>query len=188
MCLLGRIVCKWDVEVWVVVVVHVVCVPQRFFVDHVMRRTTFIDPRVPRAAAAGPYSPLPAPRRRPARDPPVGCRSHTSFCVLVFGSFYLDTPRRIYLLLKNAGRLTPRDLLLPVSERLIILIALKTEYLPCIAFILSFWYFGTVDSTMVAYTSISGRVFITIRSSKERWHMANILFSVLIILLVTMKV
>ncbi|KAJ8722435.1 hypothetical protein PYW07_003615 [Mythimna separata] len=45
---------------------------KRFFVDHVMRRTTFIDPRVPRAAAAaGPFSPLLPTRRRPAIEPPA---------------------------------------------------------------------------------------------------------------------
>ncbi|CAH0721978.1 unnamed protein product, partial [Brenthis ino] len=38
---------------------------KRFFVDHVMRRTTFIDPRLPRAPQAGPFSPLLPPRRRP---------------------------------------------------------------------------------------------------------------------------
>ncbi|CAG9114900.1 unnamed protein product [Plutella xylostella] len=38
---------------------------KRFFVDHVMRRTTFIDPRLPKAPAAGPFSPLLPQRRRP---------------------------------------------------------------------------------------------------------------------------
>ncbi|KAI5641706.1 WW domain-containing protein [Phthorimaea operculella] len=38
---------------------------KRFFVDHVMRRTTFIDPRLPRAPTAGPFSPLLPQRRRP---------------------------------------------------------------------------------------------------------------------------
>ncbi|XP_063378393.1 E3 ubiquitin-protein ligase HECW2 isoform X1 [Cydia fagiglandana] len=38
---------------------------KRFFVDHVMRRTTFMDPRLPRAPAAGPFSPLLPARRRP---------------------------------------------------------------------------------------------------------------------------
>ncbi|KAI8434584.1 hypothetical protein MSG28_003122 [Choristoneura fumiferana] len=38
---------------------------KRFFVDHVMRRTSFMDPRLPRAASAGPFSPLLPPRRRP---------------------------------------------------------------------------------------------------------------------------
>ncbi|XP_050678587.1 E3 ubiquitin-protein ligase HECW1 isoform X3 [Leptidea sinapis] len=37
---------------------------KRFFVDHVMRRTTFIDPRLPRAPQTGPFSPLLPPRRR----------------------------------------------------------------------------------------------------------------------------
>ncbi|XP_049867400.1 uncharacterized protein LOC126367741 isoform X4 [Pectinophora gossypiella] len=38
---------------------------KRFYVDHVMRRTTFIDPRLPRAPQAGPFSPLLPQRRRP---------------------------------------------------------------------------------------------------------------------------
>ncbi|XP_048479602.1 uncharacterized protein LOC105392491 isoform X3 [Plutella xylostella] len=38
---------------------------KRFFVDHVMRRTTFIDPRLPKVPAAGPFSPLLPQRRRP---------------------------------------------------------------------------------------------------------------------------
>ncbi|XP_063822036.1 uncharacterized protein LOC135072039 [Ostrinia nubilalis] len=41
---------------------------KRFFVDHVMRRTTFIDPRLPRAPQAGPFSPLLPQRRRHVVD------------------------------------------------------------------------------------------------------------------------
>ncbi|GBP56290.1 E3 ubiquitin-protein ligase HECW2, partial [Eumeta japonica] len=37
---------------------------KKFFVDHVMRRTTFIDPRLPRAPTTGPFSPLLPQRRR----------------------------------------------------------------------------------------------------------------------------
>ncbi|XP_013145957.1 PREDICTED: uncharacterized protein LOC106109100 [Papilio polytes] len=55
---------------------------KRFFVDHVLRRTTFMDPRLPRAARpaarlAAPYSPLPQRRRlhdqapTPPPRPPV---------------------------------------------------------------------------------------------------------------------
>nr|XP_037869476.1 uncharacterized protein LOC101741169 isoform X2 [Bombyx mori] len=36
---------------------------KRFFVDHVMRRTTFMDPRLPRPPPAGPFSPLLRQRR-----------------------------------------------------------------------------------------------------------------------------
>ncbi|CAH0748510.1 unnamed protein product [Diatraea saccharalis] len=42
---------------------------KRFFVDHVMRRTTFIDPRLPRAPQAGPFSPLLPSRRRHEQAP-----------------------------------------------------------------------------------------------------------------------
>ncbi|XP_013180490.1 PREDICTED: E3 ubiquitin-protein ligase HECW2-like isoform X2 [Papilio xuthus] len=47
---------------------------KRFFVDHVLRRTTFMDPRLPRAARpparpAAPYSPLPQRRRLQEQAP-----------------------------------------------------------------------------------------------------------------------
>ncbi|XP_068630023.1 E3 ubiquitin-protein ligase HECW2 isoform X2 [Battus philenor] len=43
---------------------------KRFFVDHVLRRTTFMDPRLPRAARvpAAPFSPLLPHRRRPNHE------------------------------------------------------------------------------------------------------------------------